>query len=83
MAETETLTFHDTDLNERQYVLLKDVVIPAGTVLSCAPSQRGGAEAVEAVVAMGKDAIAWFHMRLGDIRDAPADLIAELRPERG
>ena len=51
-------------------VLLQDVVIPAGTVLSRAADQRGGMGAVEAVVAIGKDSSAWLVMPADADKDA-------------
>lgn len=64
---------------EQQYVLLKDVVIPAGTVLETAPLNRGGYGAVEAIVAMGDDATAHFNMTVSAINDAQKDLITKLK----
>jgi hypothetical protein len=60
-----------------EYVLMQDVVIPAGTVLSRAVDQRGGVNSVEAPVAMGSDSHAWFNMTVAFIGDAPVDLIAQ------
>ena len=58
-----------------KFVLLQNVVIPAGTVLDGAPTNRGGNAAVEAVVAMGKDSTAYLHMSVAAVKDAPEDLI--------
>jgi hypothetical protein len=58
-----------------EFVLLQDLVIPAGTKLSRASNERGGQGSVEAVVAMGKDSFAWLNMSVGAVKDAPADLI--------
>lgn len=62
----------------KNFVLLQDVVIPAGTVLSQAADQRGGKASVEAVVGMGKDSCAWFNMPVAAIEDAPVDLIGDV-----
>ena len=64
---------------ETKFVLLKDVIIPAGTVLDSAPTNRGGELAVEAIIGMGKDSTAYFHMSVLAIEDAPKDLIALLQ----
>lgn len=66
-------------MKKQIYVLLKDVVIPAGTVLDRCPLQRGGEKSVEAIIAMGKDASAYFNMGKLAIQDMPADLIAEIK----
>jgi hypothetical protein len=65
--------------SDKRFVLLKDVVIPAGTILSRASNERGGAERVEATVEMGRDATAWLNMAVAAIPDAPDELIAEAR----
>jgi hypothetical protein len=59
-----------------EFVLLQDIVIPAGTVLSRAADQRGGPGSVEAVIGLGKDSHAWFNMAVACIQDVPADLIS-------
>lgn len=64
---------------EIKYVLLKDVVIKAGTVLDRACNERGGEYNVEAFVEMGKDSNAVFNMSIGAIEDAPEDLITKLK----
>lgn len=66
-------------MREKTFVLLKDVVIPAGTVLETAPLNRGGGSAVEAIVAMGDDSTAYFNMTITAINDAPKDLITEVK----
>lgn len=38
-----------------KYVLTKDIIIPAGTVLARAANERGGSGYVEAVVGHGRD----------------------------
>jgi hypothetical protein len=81
MAVIETMTFPAGGKYDRQFVLLQDVVIPAGTVLKRAPNERGGDDAVECVVEMGKDSTAYLNMQVAAIADAPADLIAEHAPE--
>lgn len=62
----------------KKFVLLKKIVIPAGTVLDTAPLNRGGKHAVETIIGMGKDSTAYFHMSLGAIEDAP-EYITELK----
>lgn len=64
---------------EKRFVLLNDVVIPAGTVLDRAPNERGGDARVEAVIGIGKDATAYFNMGVLAIEDAPDDLITEVK----
>lgn len=54
-----------------EYRLLQDLVIPAGTVFSQAARERGGKDAVEAVIGLGKDATAWLVVHTGLIPDAP------------
>ena len=62
-------------MKQIKYVLLKDVIIPAGTILDVAPLNRGGYRNREAIVAMGKDSTAYFNISLLAIEDAPKDLI--------
>ena len=47
-------------MRDRRFVLLRDVVIPAGTVLERAANERGGTLAVECVVALGSDSHGYF-----------------------
>lgn len=42
-------------MSEDSYTLLQDVLIPAGTKFYRAPNERGGDNAVEAVIGLGKD----------------------------
>lgn len=63
---------------DKGYVLLRDVVVPAGTVLRRAANQRGGTSCVEAPVEMGPDASAWLVFAVSMVPDAPADLIEEI-----
>lgn len=53
-----------------EYELLKEVVIPAGEVLSRAAAQRGGRDCVEVPVAIGRDATAWLVLPVSAIVDA-------------
>lgn len=63
----------------KKYVLLQDIVIPKGTVFDRAPNQRGGIHSVEAIIALGKDSVAYLNTSHLNIEDAPADLITELK----
>jgi hypothetical protein len=58
-----------------EFILLRDLVVPAGTKLSGASNERGGQGSVEAIVAMGKDSFAWLNMPVSAVKDAPPDLI--------
>ena len=62
-----------------EFVLLQDVIIPAGTVLSTAPLNRGGLSSVEAIIGMGKDSTAYFNMSISAIEDAPKELITRIK----
>lgn len=53
-----------------EYELLRDIVIPAGEVLSRAADQRGGWDCVEVPVAIGRDATAWLVLPVAAIVDA-------------
>ena len=64
---------------KQEFVLLKNIIIPAGTVLSRACEERGGASNVEAVIGMGKDSTANFNMSLMAIDDMPEDLITKVK----
>jgi hypothetical protein len=74
----ERSTYRKKSESTPRFVLLQDLVIPAGTVLSGAADQRGGPEAVEAVVGVGRDSHAWLVMSLGAVDDAPGDHVAPL-----
>jgi len=66
-------------IQTKEYVLLKDVVIQAGTKLDTAPENRGGKFNIESVVAMGEDSIAHFNISINAIEDMPVDLITEIK----
>jgi hypothetical protein len=62
-----------------KFVLLKNIIIPAGTILDIVPINRGGESYVECVVDMGKDSTAYFGCSLSAIEDMPEDLITILK----
>lgn len=64
-------------MNEEKYVLLKDVIIKKGTILSSSPNQRRGN--VECYVEMGKDSTAIFLTNKDAIKDMPEDLITLIK----
>jgi len=69
-------------MSDRRFVLLRDVVIPAGTVLERAANERGGTSAVECVVALGPDSHGYFVIAAAD-GDAAKDAegwVEECRP---
>jgi len=66
-------------MKTQDYVLLKDVVIPAGTVLSRAANERGGEYAIECFAEMGKDSTATFVLSTATIADIPSDLITKTK----
>ena len=69
-------------MRDRRFVLLRDVVIPAGTVLERAANERGGTSAVECVVALGPDSHGYFVIAAAD-GDAARDAegwVEECRP---
>lgn len=55
---------------EPRLVLLRDIVIPAGTVLDRAADERGGWASVECVVGLGKDACGYLVVPADIDRDA-------------
>lgn len=64
---------------EKKFVLLKDVVIPAGTVLERACNEHWWFAYVECTVWMGTDATADFLVNVSGIEDMPKDLITEIK----
>jgi hypothetical protein len=66
--------------NVLKYRLLRDIVIPAGTVLDRAANERGGTRYVECVVPHGKDFTSVLVVQVhpdaiasGDFQDATAN----------
>jgi len=45
---------------DRMFRLTRDVVVPAGTMFSRAPDERGGSASMEGLVGLGRDATAWI-----------------------
>lgn len=66
-----------------EFVLTRDLVVPAGTVLSRTPDRRAFAGgSVEACVAVGRDSHAWLVMGVGCVEDAPPGLIVPRQRKR-
>lgn len=55
---------------EREFVLLKDIVIPRGTRLERMPENKGGIFRVGCVVGIGRDFTGDFSMTVTGIEDA-------------
>lgn len=51
-------------------VLLKDVIIPAGTLFDTAANERGGKENLEACIGFGKDYAGWLVVDEYSTKDA-------------
>jgi hypothetical protein len=49
---------------ERVFRLKQDVLVPAGTVFTRAPLERGGYDRIEGIVALGNDATAYLNLPL-------------------
>jgi len=64
-------------MQEEKYVLLKDVIIKKGTILSTACNERGGKYNVECCIEMGKDSTGNFNCSIEAIKDMPDDLIVK------
>lgn len=62
-----------------KFVLLKDVIIPRGSVFDTTSDQKWWNSYVETLVEMGKDATWYFILHKGSIEDMPTDLITTLK----
>jgi hypothetical protein len=64
-------------MTAKRYKLLRDVVIPAGTILDRAPRRMVDSLYIDCVVGLGKDATASLSLPESVVRDAE-DWIAEI-----
>lgn len=63
-----------------EYVVIKDIVIPRGTVLKQAPTEiKYSSEHSEAILGFGKDQVGYFQINNQAIKEFP-EYFAELHP---
>lgn len=55
---------------EKDFVLIEDIIIPKGTILTTAPTNRGGEHYRECVVGIGNDFTGTFSVTKEGIEDA-------------
>lgn len=62
-------------MKSKEYVLVQDIIIPAGTKLDRMPENKGGIHRVGTIVGIGKNFAADFSVTVSCIEDAEGYII--------
>ena len=64
---------------DRVFRLVTEITVPAGTVFTRAPLERGGDSRIEAVVGLGADAVAYLNLPLRVVEVDAAEWFEEVK----